>query len=60
MAGSGVLLAEAIWHFAKVGVEGSNPFARSSFSMKNEYDTGCLRASAMLTSIFEVTTVNKV
>ena len=36
MAGSGVLLAEAIWHFAKVGVEGSNPFARSSFFPENQ------------------------
>ena len=31
MAGSGVLSADTIRHFAKVGVEGSNPFARSSF-----------------------------
>lgn len=36
MAGSGVLSAEAIWHFAKVGVEGSNPFARSSFLPENQ------------------------
>ena len=31
MAGSRVLSADTIQHFAKVGVEGSNPFARSSF-----------------------------
>ena len=31
MAGSGVLSADTIRHFAKVGVEGSNPFARSNF-----------------------------
>ncbi len=36
MAGSGVLSAEPIWHFAKVGVEGSNPFARSSFLHETE------------------------
>jgi hypothetical protein len=29
-------------YFAKVGVEGSNPFARSSFSVKNQ----CLTAQA--------------
>jgi hypothetical protein len=32
MAGSRVLSADTIRHFAKVGVEGSNPFARSIFS----------------------------
>jgi len=27
-----ILQRTALWHVAKVGVEGSNPFARSSFS----------------------------
>ena len=36
MAGSGVLSADTIRHFAKVGVEGSNPFARSSFLPENQ------------------------
>jgi hypothetical protein len=31
MAGNGVDAVELLGHFAKVGVEGSNSFARSSF-----------------------------
>ena len=31
---TGVVVAELLGNFAKVGVEGSNPFARSSFSIE--------------------------
>jgi hypothetical protein len=34
--GAGVVAAEALGNFAKVGVEGSNPFARSSFLHETE------------------------
>ena len=36
MAQAGVEPVSLVGDFAKVGVEGSNPFARSSFSTENQ------------------------